>query len=111
MAKRKTRKSKPAAKSAPRRKSRRAALAGTKPKLRVVQQPVRDRERFMADLEPQICDLDRAAHIAFLMMMHDAESEDDESLGMLAVEMVERLASELRASFYLAYGEGKAVRT
>jgi hypothetical protein len=72
--------------------------------------PVRDREHSLADLEPQICDLDWAARIAFLILMHDAENGDEEGLAMVAVEHVERLASELRASFYLA-NEGKAVRT
>jgi len=105
MSKRKTRKLKPAGKAAPRRKSRRA---GTKPKLRVVQQPVSDREHAFSDLEAQIYDLNRAARIAFLMMMHDSENADD--LGMFAVEQVERLALELQASFSLVC-EGKAVRT
>jgi hypothetical protein len=69
-----------------------------------------DRERALANLEPQICDLERAAHIAFLMLMHEAENSDEEGLAMVAVEHVEQLASELRASFALA-SEGKAVRT
>ena len=91
--------------------TRRAMLAGAEPKLRVVQQPVRDRENALADLENQICDVDRAAHIACLMMMRDAEHEgDEESLGLFAAGQVERLASELRAAFYLAY-DGKAVRS
>jgi hypothetical protein len=86
--------------------SRRALTAGAKPKLRVA---VRDREYGLADLENQICDLDRAARIAFLMAMHDKEHEDEESLGLYAVEQVERLASELRAAFNVA-ADGKAVR-
>jgi hypothetical protein len=91
--------------------TRRAMLAGAEPKLRVVQQPVRDRENAFTDLENQICGVDRAARIAFLMMMRDAEHDgDEESLGLFAIEQVERLASELRASFYLAY-DGKAAQS
>lgn len=82
-----------------------------KAKLRVVHQPVRDRENSLADLENQICNLDRAAQIAFLMVMHDADRERGaESLAPDAVEQVERLASELRASFYLS-ADGKAVQS
>jgi hypothetical protein len=82
--------------------------SSTKPKLRVIQGPVTCRES--SYLENQICDLDRAARIAFLMMMHDAENKEDESLGLFAVEQVERLASELRASFYTAM-DGKSVQS
>jgi hypothetical protein len=91
--------------------TRRAILAGDEPKLRIVQQPVRDREKALADLENQICDVDRAARIAYLMMMHDADHEGDgESLGPFAVEQLKQLASELRTSFYLA-SDGKAVQS
>lgn len=83
--------------------TRRAILAGAKSKLRIVQQPNVDRENALADLENQICDVDRAARIAYLMMMRDADHEGDgESLGLTVVLWVEQLASELRASFYLA---------
>lgn len=86
-----------------------AAKRQTKP-VKITPIPVIDRERALADLEPQICDLERAAHIAFLMLMHEAENQDEEGLAMVAVEHVERLAAELRAAFYLA-GEDKAVQT
>ena len=107
------RKSKQAAKpkTAPRRK---AGKSTSKRKLRAIrsalQRPVVDREYALADLEPLICDLDKAAQIAFLMLMHDAENKDEDGLTMVAVEHVERLAAELRAAFYLA-SDGKAVRT
>lgn len=91
--------------------TRRAILAGYKPKFRVVQQPVRDRENALADLENQICDVDRAARVAGLMMMRDAERDGaEESLGLFAVGQLERLASELRAAFYIAC-DGKAVQS
>ena len=76
----------------------------TKSKLRVVQKAPAS----YSDLESRICDLDRAARIAFLITMHDAENEEDEdSLGLFAVEQVERLAAELREAFYRSTdGEG-----
>lgn len=74
--------------------------------LQVVQQA---RPPSFSDLENQICDLDRAARIAFLMVMHDAENEG-EHLRFFAVEQVERLAAELHQSFYDVC-QGKAVRS
>ena len=58
----------------------------------------------LADLENQICDLDRAARIAFLVTMHDAE----ERLGLFTIEQVERLASELRADFDRITSDGQS---
>jgi hypothetical protein len=83
--------------------------AAPRPKLQVVPPPVWNP---LMDLEAQICDLDRAARIAGLMAHHDLENEGEksESLAIIALENVQRLASELRASFYLA-ADGKAVRT
>ena len=81
----------------------------TKARLRVVQQPPALSP--LLDLENQICDLDRAARIAFLMTMRDLESDEgDDLLGLFAVEQVERLAKELRDAFNNATA-GKAVRT
>jgi hypothetical protein len=91
--------------------TRRAILAGAKANLRVVEQPVRDRENALAALENQIIDVDLAARIALLMMIRDLEHEGDgESLGLFAVEHVKQLSSELRASFYLAC-DGPAVQS
>lgn len=78
--------------------SRRAVAAA---KLKIVP-PAGDRQRAFWDLECQIGDLERAAHIAFHMAMHDLENPEDEPLGLFAIEQVERLASELRASFKAA---------
>jgi hypothetical protein len=72
--------------------------------------PISDDAHALLSLENQICDLDRAARIAFLMAMHDLENPEDEGLGLFAVEQVERLASELRASFDAA-SDGKAVQS
>jgi hypothetical protein len=64
----------------------------------------------LRDLEAPVRDLERAANIAFLMTMHDAELGDDsedERLALFAVCQVERLATKLREQFYRA-GDGKA---
>ena len=93
--------------------TRRTALAGAaKSKLRIVSPTPKStsvsvlagaaKSRALCNLEDQICDLDRAARIAFLMAMHDRENPDEECLGLFMVEHVERLAAELRADFYRA---------
>ena len=56
--------------------------------------------RDLTEVEMKIRDVERAAKIAFLMMMHDAENKHDEPLAMFAVEQTERLAGELREVFY-----------
>jgi len=67
----------------------------------------------LRDLEAPVRDLERAANIAFLMTMHDAELNDDskdEGLALFAARQVERLATELREQFYRA-GDGKAAQS
>ena len=77
--------------------------------------PAIDRAALSAlrDLEVPVRDLERAANVAFLMMMRDSELDDDsedERLGLFAVEQVERLAAELCKQFYRA-SEGKEVQS
>jgi hypothetical protein len=90
---------------------RRVHSVAAKPALHVVQ-PMSDRERRLVELEGLICDLDRSSRIAYLMTMHDLEEAGGhtESLGLHAIEHVERQAKELREAFNLAF-DGEPVRS